>query len=73
MVYKIHTRGENIDAEFGQPLDFTRIFKGKYGDALKVAEECLSLLDIGYVVVEADKPVYMASKDIGKVWRSELN
>ncbi len=73
MVYKIHTRGENIDAEFGQPLNFTRFFKGQYGEALKVADECLRLLDIGKVVMEEDdKPVYVAVKDLNQTEKIEV-
>jgi hypothetical protein len=73
MVYHIYTKGENIDAEFGQMLNFTRILKGKYSSALKAAEECLSLLHIGYVFVEQDgKPVYMATKDLDTIERKEV-
>jgi hypothetical protein len=73
MVYKIHTAGENIDAEFGQPLNYTRVFKGQYGGALKVAEECLRLLDMGQVVVkEDDKPVFVAVKNLDNISRIEI-
>jgi hypothetical protein len=73
MVYQIYTNGENVDAEFGQPLNVTQFFKGKYGDALKKAEEFLSLIDIGSVSVkESDKLVYIAVKDLGEVSRLEL-
>jgi hypothetical protein len=73
MVYKIHTAGENIDAEFGQPLNFTRFFKGQYGGALTIAEECLKLFDIGQVVIkEDDKPVFVAVKHHKDISRIEI-
>lgn len=83
MVYKIFLSGESIDAEFGCPITIHETFTGKYGSALKRAEELLRLIDMGIAsvseksLVKKDNPVYVANKvltDSGiKVTRSELN
>lgn len=74
MVYQIYTNGENIDAEYGQPLNFTQFFTGKYGEALKKAEEYLRLIDFGSVsVLEDERVVYTAVKDLSNINRVELN
>lgn len=83
MVYNILIDGENMDAEFGQPVRHTMQFIGKYGCALKKAEDCLKLIDNGFVSViennlsKVNKAVYIASKSFTndgiKVYREELN
>ena len=72
MVYRIYTKGENIDAEFGCLLDFTR-FTREFGKALNIAKECVSMIDMGYVVVEEDgDPVHCVKKTSKGAKRVEI-
>lgn len=81
MVYKLYLDGENIDAQYGQPMTFSQFFVGKYGSALSKAEELLRLVDSGVVSVSEKslngdvKPVYVAVKELasGNIVRHELN
>lgn len=80
MVYRIYMDGENIDAEFGQPVVLNETFIGNYGEALQRAEEVLRLIDFGFVSViekalnvKNEKTVYIANKKFDKgVYREEL-
>jgi hypothetical protein len=72
MVYRIYTKGENIDAEFGCLLDFTR-FTREFGKALKIAKECVSMIDEGYVIVEQDgDPIHCVKKTSKGAKRVEI-
>lgn len=78
MVYKLYLDGENIDAEFGRAMTFSETFIGKYGSALKKADEMIRLIDFGTVTVlenglKERKPVYVVSKNYGEISKKELN
>ena len=82
MVYTIFLSGENIDAEFGCPVTLHENFTGKYGEALKKAENLFSLIDLGLVSISEkhlsriSNPIYVANKIMTEtgiqVRRSEL-
>jgi len=78
MVYKLYIDGENIDAEYGQPITFSETFVGVYGRALQQADELLKLIDFGSVTVlenglDERKPVYVAVKKFNRITKKELN
>ena len=78
MVYKLYIDGENIDAEYGQPITFSKTFVGVYGRALQQADELLKLIDFGSVTVlenglDERKPVYVAVKKFNRITKKELN